>query len=201
MRVIGLTGGIGSGKSTVAALFAELGAEIIDADTLAREAVAPGSPALALILERFGRNILDNHGALDRKKLGQIVFDDERARRDLNAIVHPRVAELAQAHFRDAARRGVPLVVYDVPLLYENHLEDAFASVVVVDASEEDRIRRLAARDGLSEPEIRSRMAAQWPLKHKVARADHVIENRGRPEALRRQVRALYQTLLREEAS
>lgn len=201
MRIIGLTGGIGSGKSTVATLFAERGAEVVDADTLAREAVAPGGEARTLILKRFGHDIVDNEGALDRKKLGRIVFNDDRARHDLNAIVHPRVAELAQARFQQAALRGVPLVIYDVPLLYENQLEGAFASVVVVDAPDDVRLRRLAERDGLTENEARSRMAAQWPLKEKAARADHVVDNGGTLEALRQQVFALHRTLVREGSS
>ena len=199
MRIIGLTGGIGSGKSTVARLFEALGAEVVDADILAREAVAPGTAALSLILDRFGEGIVDNNGALDRQKLGQIVFGDEQARRDLNAIVHPEVASLAQARFRAAASRKVPLVIYDVPLLFENGLEDAFSSIVVVYAPKDVRVKRLVARDGLTERDIHARMAAQMALEDKVGRADHVIDNTMSQDELRQRVASLYQTLLSED--
>ncbi|MCA9556315.1 MAG: dephospho-CoA kinase, partial [Myxococcales bacterium] len=132
MRVVGLTGGIGSGKSTVAAILRALGAVVIDADVLAREAVAPGSPGLAEVVARFGPDILDPDGALDRRALGRHVFKDAAARADLNAIVHPRVGQLAAERIQAARDAGAPLVVYDVPLLYESGLEAGFEAVIVV---------------------------------------------------------------------
>lgn len=189
-RVVGLTGGIGSGKSTVARLLAEHGAAIIDADLLAREAVAPGSPALAQVVARFGDEVLTADGALDRPRLGARVFGDEAARRALNAIVHPEVARLAGERIQALVAAGAPLVVYDVPLLYENGLEKVLPEVIVVDAPLEVRYARIAARDGLDRAAIAARIAAQLPLEEKVRRADHVIDNGGPLEATRAAVQA-----------
>ena len=189
-RVVGLTGGIGSGKSTVARLLAEHGAAIIDADQLAREAVAPGSPALAQLVARFGQGVLTADGALDRPRHGALVFGDDEARRALNAIVHPEVARLAAQRIQDLIAAGAPLVVYDVPLLYENALEKVLPEVIVVDAPLDVRCARIAARDGLDSPAIAARIAAQLPLEEKVRRADHVIDNGGTLEATRAAVEA-----------
>jgi dephospho-CoA kinase len=198
MRVLGLTGGIGSGKSTVAARLAELGARVVDADALAREAVAPGAPALDAIRRRFGDGVLGPDGGLDRRALGRVVFEDPEARRDLEAIVHPRVAELAAARIEAARAEGAPLAVYDVPLLYESGLDRSLPEVCVVWASWPARKARIAARDDLDEDEIEARMRAQMPLEDKRARADHVIDNDGDRAACRRQVDALYATLTKE---
>ncbi len=197
--VIGLTGGIGSGKSSVAAMLRELGATVIDADLLAREAVAPGSPALQAIVARFGPEALTPSGELDRRALGRRVFADEEARRALNAIVHPEVAALAAQQMSDALASGAPLVVYDVPLLYENGLEQSLPEVVVVWARPETQRSRIARRDQLSPEEIEARLAAQLPLADKAARADRVIDNDGDLEATRAQVRALYGALTEGE--
>ncbi len=197
--VIGLTGGIGSGKSSVAAMLRELGATVIDADQLAREAVAPGTPALQAIVARFGPETLTPSGELDRRALGRRVFADEEARRALNAIVHPEVAALAAQRMSDALASGAPLVVYDVPLLYENGLEQSLPEVVVVWARPETQRSRIARRDRLSPEEIEARLAAQLPLADKVARADRVIDNDGDLEATRAQVRALYGALTEGE--
>lgn len=201
MRVVGLTGGIGSGKSVVSRMFRELGATVIDADQLAREVVEPGQPAFAAIRERFGEQILLPDGGLDRKKLGAVVFEDEAARRDLNAIVHPEVAALAARRMQEAAEAGAELVLYDVPLLYENGLDRMLPTVIVVRVSPQVQRARIRARDGLSDVEIEQRIAAQMPLTEKVARADHVIDNDGTLEATRRQVEALYPKLKAEESS
>jgi dephospho-CoA kinase len=195
-RIVGLTGGIGTGKSTVARLFAELGARVIDADQLAREAQAKGSPVLGAIRGRFGSGVFTETGELDRKALGAIVFQDETARRDLNAIVHPRVAELAQERMQAMTAAGVPLVLYDVPLLYESSLDRALPAVIVVSAPPEVQRARLAGRDGLSPSEIEARIAAQMPLSEKVARADFVIDNGGSLEATREQVASVYRRLI-----
>jgi dephospho-CoA kinase len=189
-RVVGLTGGIGSGKSTVARLLGDHGAAIIDADQLAREAVAPGSPALTQLVARFGAGVLTAEGALDRPRLGALVFGDEAARRALNAIVHPEVARLAAERIQGLIARGAPLIVYDVPLLYENGLEKVLPEVIVVDAPLEVRYARIAARDGLDRDAIAARIAAQLPLEEKVRRADHVIDNGGGLDATRAAVQA-----------
>jgi dephospho-CoA kinase len=177
-------------------MLAELGAAIIDADVLAREVVEPGMPAFDRIVERFGRSIVDpGSGALDRRRLGALVFADEAARKDLNGIVHPEVAALAARRMQEAADGGAPLIVYDVPLLYENGLDRMLGAVVVVNASPAVQRARIKARDGLSDGEIEQRIAAQMPLSEKVARADFVIENDGDLGETRRQVEALFREL------
>jgi dephospho-CoA kinase len=195
VRVIGLTGGIGSGKSTVSRMLAKLGAEIIDADELARAAVAPGTSALAQIIDRFGPEVLDENGALDRRLMARIVFNDERARNDLNRIVHPAVAERAVQEINARRERGVKTVVYDVPLLFETGLEGMFDSVIVVNVTPELQKSRLLGRDQLTDQEIDSRIAAQLPLSEKVKRATYVIDNSGLLTDTERQVRAVWAKL------
>jgi dephospho-CoA kinase len=191
-RFVGLTGGIGSGKSTVAGRLAALGATIIDADRLARDAVAPGSPALDAIRARFGDAVFGPGGALDRAALGAIVFGDAEARAALNAIVHPEVARRALEAKAAAEAAGAGVVVYDLPLLYENGLAPMFDAVVVVAVPPEVQRARVLARDGASPEAIEARIAAQWPLAEKVARADVVIDNGGTRADTERQVDALW---------
>ena len=179
LRVFGLTGGIGSGKSAVAAHWRARGLPVVNADELARVAVQPGSDALRQIIDYFGPDIVDAGGNLDRARLGGIVFSDTEARRVLDGIVHPAVRKLAGARFAEVAKRGEPLACYEVPLLYEVGLERTYTPVVVVNAPEALRRPRLAARDGLGQSQIDARIAAQMPLSEKVRRADYVIENDG----------------------
>lgn len=193
-RVVGLTGGIGCGKSVVASMLAELGASIVDADQLAREAVAVGSPALEAIRARFG-DVFDDRGALDRGRLGDIVFGDDRARADLNAIVHPRVAALAMERMAALMGEGAKLIVYDVPLLYESGLDRTLPEVIVVFAPPRIQRSRVAARDGLTADQIDARIAAQMPIADKVARATHVIDNSDTLDRTRDQVQALWSQL------
>ena len=191
MRVLGLTGGIGSGKSTVAEMFAELGAEIIDADRLARDVVEPGQPALDEIVTRFGSGILLADGRLDRHQLGRLIFADAAARADLDAITHPRIRERMEAAVtarRD--RKGV--LILDIPLLYENARTQLVEEAIVVWVDPPTQVRRLIERGGLTAEEIRQRIAAQMPLDEKRALADYVIDNRGSKDATRRQVEAIY---------
>jgi len=175
MRLFGLTGGIASGKSTVAAVFRDEGVPVIDADEVAREVVMPGEPALASIVETFGRDVLLPDGTLDRKKVGAIVFDDAAARARLNAIVHPAIAARSAAHF--ARLEAQPLVCYDAALLVERGLADAFRPLVVVAASRDLQRARLVARDQISEAEADARLDAQAPVETKIAAADLVIHN------------------------
>jgi dephospho-CoA kinase len=195
-RVIGLTGGIASGKSAVAATLRELGHPVIDADALARQVVEPGSPALAEIVARFGREVLDAEGRLDRKRLGDIVFSDAAARADLNRIIHPRIGAAGQAEIARLAAAGAPLVFYEAALLVENGLARAFDGLIVVAVSPEIQLARLIARDGLGRPEAEARLAAQLPLETKLAAATHVIDNGEGPDATRVQVEALVRELL-----
>jgi len=198
MLTVGLTGGIGAGKSEVARLFTELGAVLIDSDLLAREVVAPGTPGLAAVVAEFGPGVLAGDGSLDRPKLGAIVFADEERRKALGAIVHPlvgrRSAELQEAADPDA------VVVHDVPLLTENGLAPLYDLVIVVDAHPDTQLDRLVRRRGMTEAEARSRMAAQATRDQRLAVADIVIGNDGPLDALGPQVTDVWQRL-RERAA
>lgn len=194
-RVIGLTGGIASGKSTVAGIFRELGAPVVDADALARDVVAPGTPALAEIVAHFGPAVVDAGGALDRKKLGAIVFGDDEARRALERITHPRIAAAAQDAIARHRAAGARAVIYEAALIVEKQLQRWMDGLIVVSVPPEMQLRRLMERDGMDEAEARARMAAQLPLADKLAVADHVIDNSGPIERTREQVSALWRTL------
>jgi dephospho-CoA kinase len=196
MRLIGLTGGIASGKSLVASALAEAGARVIDADLVAREVVARGTPTWAAIVARFGRDVLQADGAIDRPRLARIVFGDAVARRELNALVHPQVAaRMQQLVAAVAAEDPQAIVVLDIPLLYEAGLEAGLEAVIVVDAPEDLQLRRLMARDGLSRQEALARIQSQMPLTEKRARATLVIDNRGTPEDARAAARAVLERL------
>ena len=191
MKVLGLTGGIGSGKSMVLSMFANLGAEVIAADQLAREVVEPGQPALEEIATAFGRDMLMPDGRLDRGKLARIIFADPVARARLNAITHPRIQErMATEMALRGSRPG--LLIVDIPLLYENDRSDTVESVIVVWVDAKTQLRRLTERDGLTPDEARQRIAAQMPLDEKRARADLVVDNSGSRENTRRQVEVIY---------
>ena len=185
MRRVGLTGGIGSGKSTVSAMFADLGAFVIDADAVAREVVEPGSDGLRALVEEFGPHILSSDGALDRAALADLVFSDPGARERLNAITHPRIAARTAELMAELPEDAV--MIHDVPLLAELGLQSAYDLVVVVDAPDDVRIQRLVAR-GLSEADARARIAAQASRAQRLAIADVVIDNSGDLTSLRAQV-------------
>ena len=189
MRRIGLTGGIGSGKSTVAGVYAELGAHVIDADQLAREVVQPDTDGLTALVDEFGPGILAADGSLDRAQLAGIVFRDPSARQRLNAITHPRIA--ARTADLVAALPDDAVLVHDVPLLVELGMQDAYDLVVVVDAPDGVRVRRLMAR-GLPEADARSRIAAQAPREQRLQVADIVIDNSGDLDFLSRQVHSAW---------
>jgi len=184
LQLFGLTGGIGSGKSTVARRFRERGVPVLDADQLAREVVARGTPGLAEIVGRFGAEVLDESGNLDRKRLAARVFQNEADRRDLNRITHPRVGSLLSERALEFARREEPLACYEVPLLFETGLESVLRPIVVVDAPIGARVARTVARDGGTEDDVLARVRAQMPLEEKVRRADYVIDNSGDLDAL-----------------
>jgi dephospho-CoA kinase len=183
LHLFGLTGGIGSGKSTVARRFRERGLPVIDADELAREAVAKGSLGLADVVQRFGADVLDEDGDLDRKKLAARVFSDDDARLALNAITHPRVAELSAARASALDALGEPLACYEVPLLFEARLDTVLSPVVVVATPLSVQVARAVARDGGSPDDVVARVQAQLPLDEKVRRATFVIDNSGSLEA------------------
>ncbi|MFM1917492.1 MAG: dephospho-CoA kinase [Actinomycetota bacterium] len=189
---IGLTGGIGSGKSTVASLLAERGAIVIDADTIARRIVEPGSPVLAHLVEEFGPDILLADGSLNRGELATRAFASERATRHLNEITHPAIRELAEAELTAAEIRG--LVVYEMPLLVETGQVSLVDYVVVVDVPEADQLSRAVAR-GLEEGDVRQRMSRQATREQRVAAADFIIDNSGTPADLSQQVDHLLKTV------
>ncbi len=181
MHVFGLTGGIASGKSAVAARFRERGVPIVDADALAREVVAPGSEALAAIASAFGPELIAADGSLDRKKLAAEVFgDDGNVKvKKLNAIMHPRIGLLGAQKTAELAARGEPLACYEAALLVENGLAEAFRPLVVVAAPLEVQVARARTRDGADEAAVRARIAAQLPLAEKTRAADVVVQNDG----------------------
>jgi len=195
-RVIALTGNIAAGKSLVARRLAALGATIIDADVLAREAVAPGTPALDAIVAHFGAGMLAPDGTLDRTRLRRCVFGDPAARTALNAIVHPEVIRRRDAALAAARARGDSLVVCDIPLLFETGREGEFATVVLVDAPEAVRRERLVRDRGLSPAEAEAMIAAQAPSGPKRAQATLVLDNAGTPAELEAQVDAAWPRLL-----
>ena len=184
MRVVGLTGGIASGKTTFAGALRARGVPVVDADALARAAVAPGTPALAEIARLFGAGVLAPDGSLDRKKLGAVVFADAAARKRLEAVTHPAVRAAMAEETARLASAGHPLAFYDTPLLYEVGLDRILDCVVVVWAPRDLQRARLQGRDGLGADEAEARLAAQLPIDEKAARADFVVENAGAPEDL-----------------
>ncbi len=194
MLLVGLTGGIGSGKSTVARMLEKRGAVVFDADALAREAVAPGTRGHDAVVERFGANALAPGGELDREALASIVFADPAARRDLESIVHPEVRRLF-AEGCEAYRGSDRVVVFSAPLLVETGMHTAFEVLVVVSAPVETQVERLLRDRGMSEEQVRARIAAQAPLEEKAAVADVLVDNDGTMEDLRDQVDRLWNDL------
>jgi dephospho-CoA kinase len=190
-RVIGLTGGIGSGKSAVTDCLLEKGYTVIDADVLAREVVVAGSEGLAAVVARFGEELLLPDGSLDRKGLAARVFSDEGARLDLNAILHGRIGREMRARLAERREAGDAVVFLSVPLLLETGMQTGVDAVWLVDADEEERVRRIARRDGLRPQEARMRIAVQMPAAEKLRYASERIDNSGTPDDLRRAVDAL----------
>lgn len=196
MLRVALTGGIATGKSYCLLHFAELGVAVVDADRLAREAVTPGSPGLRAVVERFGPDVLADDGSLDRAALGRIVFDDPRARAALEAIVHPEVYRHIREWFANQPA-GTRVAMADIPLVFETGHNHDFDAVVVAACQPDEQVRRVMARDGLPERDARARLAAQWPIEEKVKRADHVIWTDSGFGETDRQVRDVYERLMR----
>ena len=196
MLKVALTGNIASGKSSVARVWASLGATVVDADRLARAAVEPGTPALAAIVARWGPRVLDGQGRLDRSTLRDIVFADPGERRRLEAIVHPAVGALREAEYRRAESRGDRVIVADIPLLFEVGLEGEFDRVVLVDAPEEIRLARIVHDRSLTPAQAASMIAAQMPAARKRARADLIIDNDGTVAELERRAREVWEDIV-----
>ncbi len=193
MRLIGLTGGIGSGKSSVSRILAELGAYVVDADQIAHQLQARGRPVWRAIWEQFGWPVLTADGSVDRKKLGYHIFSDGKARESLNRIVHPPVQSEIKRLVKDAESQGGSLAVLDVPLLIEGGLYRVVDTIWVVYTEPRQQIERICLRDGVSRETAERRLQAQMPLKDKVALADVVIDNRGDLATLEEEVRGLWQ--------
>jgi len=195
--LVGLTGNIASGKSTVAELLAARGATIIDADVLARRAVEPGSPALRAIVGRWGNGLLSGDGTLDRAALRRIVFENPAELEALNVIVHPEVRRLRDEEVAAARARGDRVVVCDIPLLYEQAMEHEFIQVILVDAPQDVRLERLMRDRGLSRDDAMLMIVAQMPAELKRARADFIVDNDGTREALEERVNEVWRSLER----
>jgi dephospho-CoA kinase len=191
---VGLTGGVASGKSTVSAMLAELGAVVIDADLLAREVVSPGTDGLAAVVEEFGPEVLGPDGALDRPRLGALVFADPERRSALEAIIHPRVRARA-AEIEAAAHEG-SVVVHDIPLLTETGQAASFDAVVVVDVPTDVQVDRMVRIRGMSEEDARARISAQAPREERLAIATYIVENTGSLDELRARVEEVHRLLI-----
>lgn len=196
MKCTGLTGGIATGKSTVASMLRELGAKIIDADQLAREIVEPGQEAWKEIIEAFGKEILCTDKSIDREKLRKIVFKDETARRRLESITHPRIRALAQRKMQTLGAQGAEVLVYEAPLLFENRVHLWLRPVILVACDPATQRTRLRERDRLNDDEIEQHLKAQMSLEEKRRLADYIIENSGDLEELKRRVNEVWEKLV-----
>ena len=195
MNIYGLTGGIASGKSTVSRMLRELGAEVLDADVIAREVVEPGTPGLQAVAERFP-GVLDASGRLDRAKLGERVFGDPKERAALNALLHPLIGQQFLLRTQELAERGLERVIYDAPLLIENRLHEAMNGVVLVWVPREVQKARLMRRDGLDEAAAEARLAAQLPLDGKRQHATWLVDNSGDLGTTRARVEEVWRAML-----
>ena len=196
MKIAGLTGGIGSGKTTVAELFKELGAYVIDADELARRVVEPGKPAWEEIKKEFGEKVLNPDQTLNRQKLAEIVFSDPKAKARLEKITHPRIGEEIIKELKRAKELGAKLAIIDAPLLLESPLAKWVKPVIVVVADEKVRIERVCKRDGVSPEEVKARIKNQSPDAEKIKKADYVIENNSGLKELKEKVKELWKKLV-----
>jgi dephospho-CoA kinase len=196
MILVGLTGGVATGKSTVAKMFKQCGAVVIDADELARDVVKPGKPAWREIIELFGKTVLNQDRTLNRQALGNIVFRNPQKRRQLERIIHPRVAREQTGLTKQAARTDpTAVVIYEVPLLFEAGVDKRVDKIIVVTADRETQIARLKKRNGLSRAEAIRRINSQMPLAKKIQRADHALSGTLPRPSLRRQVVRLLESL------
>ncbi len=193
MKVVGLTGGIGSGKSTVSAMLEKMGGRIIDADKLAREVVEPGNPAWKDIMREFGEGVLNHDSTINREALAELVFRDEKKRRRLNQITHPRIGERMIELIDRFREQGAPVAIIDAALLIESPATRWIKPVIVVAAGDELKIERIMKRDGAAREEVEKRIRSQMPDREKRKHADYVIENSGDLAGLEEQVRKVWE--------
>lgn len=195
--LIGLTGGIATGKSTVSQMFKQCGAQIIDADRIARDVVQPGTIGAKKVAERFGEDFFDEHGKLNRPKLAKLIFQNEDARKDLNGLLHPLIRQEMRLKTKDIqSQQPKAIIIWDVPLLYEGQLTDELEKVIVVYVPEYLQIQRLVQRDHLSQEEAKKRISAQMPIEEKKLLADYLIDNSGSYKNTERQVDQLWNFLI-----
>jgi dephospho-CoA kinase len=199
MRVFGLTGNIGSGKSTVAAMLREAGIPVLDADRISREVTAPGGRAYDAVIHAFGRGIVRDDGSIDRKRLGEIVFSDPASRERLERITHPAILEAMKEAIAGIERDGHRAAVVEATLIHESGRKGLFEAVISVTCDRETAICRLAARDGMSRGQVEARLRAQMDADRKAGASDYVIDNSASPEGTRRQVERIVRILLGNE--
>ncbi|MDR0469880.1 MAG: dephospho-CoA kinase [Peptococcaceae bacterium] len=197
MRLIGLAGGIASGKTMVTDYLVSLGAPVVDADVISRSITAPGSPVLKEIATAFGDEYLDGEGNLLRKKLGELIFNDRESRLRLNQITHPHISRIIRDEINQHRDEGAPIVIYSAPLLLEGGSGSMTDEVWLVALEPREQIRRLMGRDGITEEEAKARLGSQSSLEEKMSLADKVIDNSGTPEETREQVMALWEDAMR----
>lgn len=200
-KVLGVTGGIASGKSLVTAMLADMGCPVLSADQVARDVVEPGTELLAQLVASFGSQILTPSGSLDRDQLGKIIFNNSEARQQLNALMHPAIAVESAARLAELRRSDSSLIVYEAPLLFEANAVSRVDEVLVVFVAPETQVERLCARDGIEREAALAKIAAQWHQSDKLARADYVIDNSGPIDETQAQVEALYHYLTADRAT
>ncbi len=200
-KVLGVTGGIASGKSLVTAMLADMGCPVLSADQVARDVVEPGTELLGQLVASFGSQILTPNGTLDRDQLGKIIFNNPEARQQLNALMHPAIAVESAARLAELRRSDSSLIVYEAPLLFEADAVSRVDEVLVVFVAPETQVERLCARDGIEREAALAKIAAQWHQSDKLARADYVIDNSGPIDETQVQVEALYHYLTADRAT
>lgn len=199
MKKIGLTGNIGTGKTTVAWMFEEQGAKLLNADTIAHETLAPQSSVWKQLFDRYGKKVMMHAGVVDRKALAKIIFGDDTERKFVESIIHPKVHEELTKRIADLKRNGTPLIMVEVPLLFETRWDKEMDSIIVVSCELELQIKRCMEKFGLTRDEVLSRIRAQRPIEEKIARADYVIDNSGTKDETQLQVRRIYSAIMKGE--
>lgn len=199
MKKIGLTGNIGTGKTTVAWMFEEHGAKLLNADAIAHETIAPQGAVWKQLFDRYGKKIMLHDGVINRRELARIIFSDDTERKFVESIIHPKVHDELTKRIADSKRNGTPLIIVEVPLLFETKWDKEMDSIIVVSCEIEQQIKRCQDKFGLSRDEVLLRIKAQRPISEKIARADYVIDNSGTKDETTVQVRRVYSSIMKGE--